>query len=92
MYTVETTNEFDRRADQFFPKHPELRDRFATFVLEIRQDPFQPHLRLHRLAGKLEGLHSASLTFSYRVILTVLITERSVTLIDIGTHDEVYRR
>ena len=92
MYTVETTAEFDRRADRFFRKHPELRERFAAFVLELREDPFQPHLRVHRLSGRLEGLHAASLTYAFRILLTVLITERSITLIDIGTHDEVYQR
>jgi mRNA-degrading endonuclease YafQ of YafQ-DinJ toxin-antitoxin module len=92
MYTVETTSAFDRRADRFFRQHPELRSRFADFVLELRRDPHQPHLRLHRLSGKFDGLHAASFTYSIRVILTVLVTEQSITLIDIGTHDEVYRR
>jgi len=92
VYTVVTTAEFDRRADRFFRKHPDLRGRFATFLLELRSDPFQPHLRLHRLSGKLDGLHATSLTYSIRIILTVLISEESITLLDIGTHDEVYRR
>ncbi len=92
MYTVETTSEFDRRADKFFRKHPELRERFAGFILELRRDPFQPQFRLHRLSGKLDGLYAISLTYSTRLLLTILVTERTITLLDIGTHDEVYRR
>jgi hypothetical protein len=31
------------------------------------------------------------LTYSYRVTLTLLITEQEIVLLDIGSHDEVYR-
>jgi len=92
VYTVETSAEFDRRADRFFRKHPALRERFADFVIDLRRDPFQPRFRLHRLSGKREGLYATSLTYSIRIVLTLLVSERSITLLDIGTHDEVYRR
>lgn len=31
------------------------------------------------------------LTYSYRITLTLLITEKEISLLDIGSHDEVYR-
>jgi mRNA-degrading endonuclease YafQ of YafQ-DinJ toxin-antitoxin module len=49
-----------------------------------------PHLHLHPLRGRLEGLHAVSLTHRYRLTVTVQITEWEIVLIDIGTHDEVY--
>jgi mRNA-degrading endonuclease RelE of RelBE toxin-antitoxin system len=32
-----------------------------------------------------------SLTHSYRITLTVMVTEHEIILLDIGSHDEVYR-
>ena len=57
----------------------------------LEDDPFQPSLRLHPLSGKLRGKHAVSLTHDYRITLTLVVSEQTITLIDIGTHDEVYR-
>ena len=32
-----------------------------------------------------------SITHSYRITLTVMITGKEIILLDIGSHDEVYR-
>jgi len=56
-----------------------------------RRDPFQPHLELHPLTGKLAGCHAVSLTYSYRITLTLFITEQEIVLLDIGSHDEAYQ-
>ncbi|MBM2839461.1 MAG: toxin, RelE family, partial [Deltaproteobacteria bacterium] len=53
-------------------------------------DPFQLHLEIHPLSGKLSGCHAVSLTNSYSITLTLHITEKEIILLDIGTHDEVY--
>lgn len=58
---------------------------------DLERDPFQPHLRYHHLSGKLKGLEAISITHGYRITLTVLITEKEIILLDIGSHDEVYR-
>jgi mRNA-degrading endonuclease YafQ of YafQ-DinJ toxin-antitoxin module len=47
-------------------------------------------LRLHALSGKLKGKHAVSLTYAYRVVLILKITEHEIVLLDIGTHDETY--
>ncbi|HEX5504289.1 MAG TPA: hypothetical protein VFW96_16810 [Thermomicrobiales bacterium] len=90
-YRIETPARFLRQARKFFRQHPELRERFAVLLEALRQDPFQPQLRLHPLAGELDGLHAVSLTYAYRVTLVLEVTEQAITLIDIGDHDEVYR-
>ena len=90
-YAVTTPEQFLRRASRFFRKHPDLRPRFASLVNALRADPFTPSLRLHPLRGELTGLHSVSLTYHYRVVLTIRVTAREIVLLDIGTHDEVYR-
>lgn len=85
-----TTAFFDRRARKFLARHPDLRPRFAETLAQLASDPFQPGLRLHPLSGKLEGLQAVSLTHSYRITLTLRISEHEILLIDIGSHDEVY--
>jgi len=59
-------------------------------MAQLRADPFEPSLRLHPLTGKLQGMQAVSLTYSYRITLTLQITEHEILLLDIGSHDEVY--
>lgn len=91
MYTISTPQQFLRQACKFFKKHPDLKPRFAGVVAGLQSDPFQPGLALHPLGGKLAGCHAVSLTYGYRITLTLLITEKEIILLDIGSHDEVYR-
>lgn len=91
MYIVTTPQQFLRQARKFFKKHPDLKPRFAEIVTELQLDPFQPALKLHPLGGKLTGCQAVSLTYSYRITLTLLVTEKEIILLDIGSHDEVYR-
>jgi addiction module RelE/StbE family toxin len=91
MFTLITPQQFLRQARKFFKKHPDLKPRFAKVLGELQRDPFQPQLELHPLTGKLSGCHAVSLTYSYRITLTLIITEQEIVLLDIGSHDEVYR-
>ncbi|OGT90190.1 MAG: plasmid stabilization protein [Gammaproteobacteria bacterium RIFOXYA12_FULL_61_12] len=89
-WSLTTTAFFDRRVRKFLAKHPDLRPRFADTLPQLAADPFQPGLRLHPLTGKLQGMQTVSLTYSYRITLSLQITEHEILLIDIGSHDEVY--
>lgn len=89
-FTLVTTRHFERRARKFLRKHPNLKSIFADTLKRLQNDPFQPNLKLHELGGNLSGIQAVSLTHSYRLTLTVQITEREIVLLDIGSHDEVY--
>ncbi len=89
-WTLSTTAFFDRRARKFLSRHPNLRPRLAETLSKLADDPFQPSLRLHPLSGKLQGMQAVSITYSYRITLTLQITEQEILLIDIGSHDKVY--
>lgn len=89
-WTLATTAFFDRRVRKFLAKHPDLRPRFVETMEQLRTDPFEPGLRLHPLTGKLQGMQAVSLTYSYRITLTLQITEHEILLLDIGSHDKVY--
>ena len=91
MYALVTPLQFLRQARKFFRKHPDLRSRFAEVLSDLQKDPFQPRLELHALSGKLAGCYAVSLTYSYRITLTLMVSEKEIILLDIGSHDEVYR-
>ena len=89
-YRLVKTATFDRAFRKFARKHPELRERTAATLAALCVDPFAPSLRLHHLAGPLAGKQAVSITYAYRIVLCVEITEHEVILHNIGTHDEVY--
>ena len=91
MFAIVTSNYFLRRANKFLKKHPDLKERFTEVVDGLKKDPFQPQLELHNLGGKLQGCQAVSLTHGYRITLTLMVTEKEIILLDIGSHDEVYR-
>lgn len=90
-WTLTTTAFFERRARKFLAKHPDLRPRFIETLAQLCADPFQPGLQLHSLSGRFQGMQSVSLTYSYRITLILQISEHEILLLDIGSHDEVYR-
>ena len=90
VYIITTPQQFLHQARRFFKKHPDLKPRFAELITDLQHDPFHPTLKLHPLAGKLAGCHAVSLTYNYRITLTLLVTEKEIIMLDIGSHDEVY--
>ena len=91
MYTLVWTSHFTRAANKFKRRHPELKKKVAGILRDLEKDPFQPHLKYHYLGGKYKGMQAISITDSYRITMTFMITEKEILLIDIGPHDEVYR-
>ncbi|MCB2262028.1 MAG: plasmid stabilization protein [Candidatus Thiosymbion ectosymbiont of Robbea hypermnestra] len=91
MYTLVWTPAFTRAAEKFAQRHPDLRVKLAAVLRDLESDPFQPHLKYHPLRDKLKGFQAVSVTYSHRIILTIESTEQKVVLLDIGSHDEMYR-
>jgi addiction module RelE/StbE family toxin len=90
VYTIVTPRQFLRQARKFFKMHPDLKPRFADVLRDLQKDLFSSHLELHPLSGKLEGCHAISLTYKYRITLTLMMTNEEIILLDIGSHDKVY--
>lgn len=91
MYTLVWSASFTRAAEKFSKRHPELRSKFATILRELENDPFQPQLKYHQLGGNLKGIQAISITYSYRITLTIVVSDKEIILLDVGSHDEVYR-
>ena len=91
MFTLVWTAAFTRAAEAFVQRHPERRTRLAATLHDLESDPFQPHLRYHALGGKMKGIQAVSVTYDTRIILRIEIKDREIILLDIGSHDDVYR-
>jgi addiction module RelE/StbE family toxin len=91
VYIIVTPEQFLRQARKFFKRHPDLKPRFSLVISDLQQDPFAPHLELHPLKGRLEGCYAVRLTYSLRITLTIAMLEKEIILLDIVSHDEVYR-
>jgi mRNA-degrading endonuclease YafQ of YafQ-DinJ toxin-antitoxin module len=91
MYTLVWSRGFARSARAFINKHPDLRGKFAAVLRDLESNPFQPHLKYHHLRG-IKGIQAVSITYRYRITLTIVVTDAELILLDVGSHDEVYRR
>lgn len=90
MYRIIYTESYNKKAKKFLRKHPEILEQYRKTLQLAELDIHHPSLRLHPLKGKLKGIHSISINLSYRITLYVIVTEKELIPVDIGTHDEVY--
>ncbi len=91
MNTLVWTDTFVRTARRFLKKRPELRGELEQVLQRLETTPDHPSLKLHPLKGSLKGKHAVSLTYSYRIVLILALADNEIILLDIGSHDEVYR-
>jgi len=92
MNALVWTETFARTARRFLRRHPELRGDFETVLRRLECDPTHPSLRLHPLKVRHQGKHAVSLTYSYRVVLVLALEHGEIVLLDVGSHDDVYRQ
>ena len=90
-FALYRTENFLRTARKFFKRHPDLRSEFEDLLVQLENDPFARRLRLHALGGRHQGKHAVSLTYSFRVVLTLEVRDKKIILLDLGSHDEVCR-
>ena len=90
-YTLVWTDTFKRTARKFLSRHHDLQEVFSLVLHKLEQDPNDPELRLHPLSGRLQGKHAVRLTYSYRIVLRLEFVADEIILLDVGSHDEVYR-
>jgi len=89
-YTLVFTEQYNRRALRFIKRHPELRSQYLKTLQLLELNPSHPSLRLHALKGKLKPLQSVSINMSYRITLELLVTDKDIILVNIGSHEDVY--
>ena len=90
-YRIVFTESYNKKASKWLKKHVVLRDQYLKTLQLIELDVNHPSLRLHKLSGRLSGLSSVSVNMSYRITLELMIQDGDIVLINIGSHDEVYK-
>lgn len=89
-YRLVFTESYTRRAVRFIRQHPEVRRPYEKALQLLELNPFHPSLRLHKLKGRLNDLHSVSINLSYRITIEFLIDDTTIIPVAVGSHDEVY--
>lgn len=90
-FTIVFSASYEKRAKKFFKQHPDLLGLYEKVLTLLALNPHHPSLRLHKLKGNLKTLHSISINLQYRISLEFLIHDQEIILIDIGSHDGVYK-
>jgi len=89
-YEIEYTQKYEKKLFKFLKKHRDIVEKYKKTIQIMEINPFHPSLRLHRLQGKLDKLHSVSIDMQYRISIEFYIENNRIIPINIGTHDEVY--
>jgi proteic killer suppression protein len=84
------TESYMRAELRFLRRHPEVSRQYGKTLALLEANPHHPSLRLHALAGRLDGLHSVSINLSYRITLELRITGQTIVPVNVGDHDSVY--
>ena len=90
MYNIKQTDTFEKKSIKFFKKHRDLVPRFKKIIEKLTDNPFENSLKTHKLKGNLSNSYACSLTYQYRIILTIEIKKEEIILVNIGTHNDVY--
>jgi mRNA-degrading endonuclease YafQ of YafQ-DinJ toxin-antitoxin module len=91
MIRLVWTKTFAHTAKRVLKKNPDLKNEFERTLKQLEENPSHPKLKLHPLKGRLAGKHAVSITYSHRIVLILALNEGEIVLLDVGSHDEVYR-
>lgn len=88
-------NAFKRAFKKQVRRAPQLQASILHALELLKDDPFTPSLKTHKLGGQLEGCWACSLAYDCRIVFSftndpAVPSELVLTLLDLGTHDEVY--
>ncbi len=84
------TDQYNKKAVRFIKDHPESLVQYGKTLELLSINPHHPSLRLQGLKGRLSGLHSVSINLKYRITLELIITDKEIILVNVGSHEQVY--
>ncbi|MDT3741441.1 MAG: hypothetical protein RO257_18285 [Candidatus Kapabacteria bacterium] len=96
-YELIKSDVFTKKAGKLLKRNPEFIPLLSNVLITLKEYPFSPTLKTHKLKGNLRNSYACSLNYEYRIIFKILYnfqlessTENVIYLETIGTHDEVY--
>ena len=90
MIEIRFAQSYEKKAIKFFKKHRGIYPQYKKAIELLRNDPYHPSLRLHKLQGKLQRYSSVSINMQYRIVIDFIIRDEVIILVDVGSHDDVY--
>ncbi|HSW48458.1 MAG TPA: type II toxin-antitoxin system mRNA interferase toxin, RelE/StbE family [Candidatus Saccharimonadales bacterium] len=72
-------------------KDKKLASKIEKQLLLFQSNPKHPSLRIHKLSGSQKDTWSISITMSIRMVYK-MPDDNTAYFIDIGTHDQVYKK
>lgn len=86
MIKIKTTSLFRKSHSKLPPYIVDLFEKKKNIFILY---PFHPSLKTHKLSGRLMGLYSFSINYTYRVLLD-FINKNTVLFVNVGTH-KIYK-
>lgn len=89
-YEIRLTDDYLKKIRKFIKRHKDIVSRYDKTMQILRENPYHPSLRLHKLHGELNEYYSVSINIEYRIIMDFIVVDKIIIPLNIGTHDEVY--
>ena len=86
MYKLIFTSAYEKLAEKWLRKHPDLIDKYDKTIQLLELNPFHNSLRLHPLEGTMKDFHSVSIDMKQRIIIDLYIEGQTIILLKIGDH------
>lgn len=83
---------FHPAAKRLIKKNSKSAEQLQISLTLLKEDPFHPSLKTHKLKGDFEGSWACSVGYDLRIIFEFVQYEgqEAILLLTAGTHDEVY--
>lgn len=87
---IEFSTRFKLELKKNGKKDKKILEKIERVLRIFREDPKHNSLRLHKLEGKLGDYWSLSVETNFRLIF--YYSKEGVIFVDMGTHDQVYKK
>lgn len=84
------TKSYNRSAARFIKLHPELEEQYRKTLQLLELNPFHKSLRLNAIKCQFDNLYSVSINIKYRLLIILIIKDKTIIPVNIGSHDQVY--
>lgn len=83
---------FARDAKRFLKRNQQFAESVKSTFILLESDVFHPHLKTHKLKGRLKDSWACSVAYDLRIVFEIVKhkDEDTILLQTIGTHDEIY--
>jgi len=89
-YKICYTKSYNRLAARFIRLHPESEEQYRKTLQLLELNPFHKSLRPHAIKGQFDNLYSISINLKYRLLIILIIKDKSIIPVNIGSHDQEY--